>query len=121
MQSFSSHRPGSRGRRVILLAAVAGGLTFAVSGCAKEAEAPVATMVYIDSVTRKPVVQAVSSEFPAVNPATGRRTLRPAAYCDECRAWHAVPPMEEIQRRPEALVCPKSKGRLRFDGPMPGK
>jgi hypothetical protein len=76
-------------------------------------------MVFIDSVTKRPVVQARSSESPAVNQKTGKRTLRPAAYCDACRAWHAVPPIEQLQRSPEGLVCQKTKQRLRFDGPMP--
>ena len=76
-------------------------------------------MVFIDTVTKRPVVQAASTESPAVNLATGKRTLRPAAYCDACQAWHAIPPIEELQRRPGALKCPKTKAALRFDGPRP--
>jgi hypothetical protein len=75
-------------------------------------------MVFVDSVTKKPVVQQASHEFPAVNLSTGKRTLKPAAYCDACKMWHAIPPLEEIQRHPGALSCPKTKTALRFDGPV---
>jgi hypothetical protein len=103
----------------MIFTVVFGGLMLSSVGCSETANAPVATMVFVDSVTNKPVVQPASTESRAINPATGKRTLRPAAYCDGCRKWHAIPSLEQVQRQPESLVCPKSKTRLRFDGPQP--
>jgi hypothetical protein len=99
-----------------------GGLLTAVivaaPGCTRPEEPSARTMVYLDSITKKPVVQEVSNEFPAVNLSTGKRTLKPAAYCDACKTWHAIPPLDQIQRRPGSLSCPKTKTPLRFDGPI---
>jgi hypothetical protein len=105
------HRP----HRALFLS----GVLAVVIGCGKGEGASIETMVFIDTVTKKPVVQPASLEFPAVNLATGKRTLKPAAYCDACLMWHAIPPLDQIQRSPDSLICPKSKTALRFDGPKP--
>jgi len=87
-------------------------------GCGSETAAIETTrMVFFDTKTNRPVVADATTETPAVNPKTGNRTLLPAAYCPDCKAWHAAPPLEEIQRNPQALVCPKTKAKMTFKGP----
>jgi uncharacterized protein YbaR (Trm112 family) len=76
-------------------------------------------MVYVDMATMKPLVHDVATSFPAVHPATGKPTLRPALYCSTCRQWYAAPPADQIQRVPGAGRCPKDKSPLTADGPWP--
>lgn len=78
-------------------------------------------MVYIDSVTTLPVIQQSSYDYPAVNLQTGEKTLRPAAYCDRCRKWQAIPSLDTIQRRGQLLKCSQCQAQLRFDGPFPSE
>jgi hypothetical protein len=97
-------------------------LTGMLAGCGGDsaAESSAATQrVYFDTQTKRAVVADVSSETPAVHPETGRRTLMPALYCAQCTAWRAAPPLQELQRNPQARMCPKCKGPLTADGPLP--
>jgi hypothetical protein len=96
------------------------GILFAssCSEAAPEARVP-AEMVFFDVETKQPVVQQVSAEAPAVNAATGRRTLLPGLYCPQCRAWRPAPPLEVAQRTPAALRCPQCQGVMTADGPVP--
>lgn len=92
------------------------------AGCGADsaAEQPgTSQRMYWDSETRQPVVAEMTSESPAVNPATGRRTLMPALYCAKCSEWRAAPPLAELQRNPQARLCGKCKGPLTADGPLP--
>ena len=105
-------------RSLLLFALVACPL----AGCAADAASDDAlpdTMVYVDSETRQPVVAERSAETPAVHPDTGRRTLMPGLFCTTCQKWHPAPPLEELQRNPEARQCPTCKGPLTADGPTP--
>jgi|GEM_PF-1843938 len=45
--------------------------------------------------------------------------LSMGAYCSTCQKWHALPPMEVVQRQPKARLCPKTKTPLSFEGPVP--
>ncbi len=76
-------------------------------------------MVYVDTVTKKATVMEVADSFPATNPDTGKRTLMPAMYCEKCGKWHAVPPLDQINRKPRATQCPKTGAALTTDGPWP--
>jgi hypothetical protein len=87
------------------------------SGCGEAPPAETPTMVYYDTETKGPVVAEPSERIPAIHPETGRATLVPAAYCEACDAWHPTPPLEEIQRNPKALSCPKTGQKLSFTGP----
>lgn len=92
------------------------------AGCGVESaaeQAAQAQRVYWDSETKQPVAAELSAESPAVNPATGRRTLMPALYCPKCKDWRAAPPLAELQRNPQARQCAKCKGPLVADGPVP--
>jgi hypothetical protein len=93
----------------------------ALCGCDREGtDSPVvAEVVYVDQETRQPVVMSGATDAPAVNPATGRRTLMPGLYCPQCKAWHATPPLESLQRNPAARRCPKCQSALTADGPAP--
>ncbi|MBL8849436.1 MAG: hypothetical protein JNG89_07120 [Planctomycetaceae bacterium] len=97
-------------------------LLLMLSGCGGDsvAESPVAVQqVYFDVQSKRAVVAEASTETPAVHPETGRRTLMPALYCTQCAAWRAAPPLQELQRNPQARLCPKCKGPLAADGPLP--
>lgn len=94
------------------------GFAALAAGCSTETEAvETSKMVFFDTKTKRPVVAEASTETPAVHPKTGERTLLPAAYCPACKEWHPAPPLEEIQRNPQALVCPKTKQKMTFRGP----
>ena len=91
-------------------------------GCAKPAPPAAAveeTVIYFDTETKAAVPSPPATEFPAVNSRTGKRTLMPAAWCSGCNAWHAAPPIEEVQRNPKALLCPKTGAKLNPKGPEP--
>ena len=90
-------------------------------GCGREsvADAVAAQQVYFDLESKRAVAAEAMLETPAVNPVTGRRTLMPALYCAQCRAWRAAPPLEEVQRNPEARRCPKCGGATSAEGPLP--
>jgi uncharacterized protein YbaR (Trm112 family) len=76
-------------------------------------------MVYVDTKTKQPVVHEIITPVPAVNPATGERTLMPGLYCSTCQTWYPVPPPDQINSRPNAGQCPKDKTPLTTDGPWP--
>ena len=88
-------------------------------GTAETGDEPVRRMVYVDTETMTPLVQAVSESLPAVNPKTGKRTLMAGLYCAECQTWYPVPPPDQINRRPNAALCPKTRTPLTLDGPWP--
>jgi hypothetical protein len=93
----------------------------AAGGCGTEsaADAVVKQQVYVDRETGTAVAAEAGLATPAVNPATARRTLMPALYCGQCQAWRAAPPLEELQRNPQARRCLKCKGPLSAEGPRP--
>lgn len=103
-----------------LAAGCALSLAFA-SGCGRESasRSALSRIVYVDVKTGRPVLADAAPNVPAVNPATGKRTLMPALYCAQCREWRAVPPVGEVQRNPQARKCPKCREDLRPEGPLP--
>lgn len=106
------------GSRLLILA---GGLLVVPCGCADDApriRAP-AGVVFVDLETKQPVVAPRTSDVPAPHPETGRRTLMPGLYCERCKAWHAAPPLEELQRNSEARTCSVCGGPQAADGPVP--
>ncbi len=82
---------------------------------------PVERMVFVDTETMNAVVQPVSKTLPAVNPQTGQRTLMPGLYCPDCSTWHPVPAPDQINRRPDTALCPKTRIPLIADGPWPNE
>lgn len=75
--------------------------------------------VLVDRETMAPFVLEVSESLPAVNPGTGKRTLMPGLYCPQCHKWYPVPPPDQINRQPDATLCPKTRAQLIPDGPFP--
>lgn len=97
-------------------------LCIALVGCGGTEEATtnkVARAVYVDTKTMKAIVCEVVGEPPLVNPATGKRTLMPALYCPKCLRWHSLPPLDQINRTPNATKCSKTGAELIADGPWP--
>ena len=103
--------------RIVLASAVLA----AWCGCGQDGSDSVesAPVVYVDRETQQPVVLEGVVDAPAVNPATGRRTLTPGLYCPQCQAWHPTPPLDVLQRNPAARRCPKCQSPLTADGPLP--
>jgi predicted Zn-ribbon and HTH transcriptional regulator len=93
----------------------------ALYGCGGEGtdSSTVKEVVYVDQESRQMVVMPHVEDAPAVNPATGRRTLMPGLYCPQCQDWHPTPPLEALQRNPAARRCPKCQSALTADGPAP--
>ncbi|MBI2478897.1 MAG: hypothetical protein HYV60_09765 [Planctomycetia bacterium] len=103
--------------RCLLVVAVS-----SLAGCGGSDEIPtveVRRAVYVDTKTLKAMVCDVTNETPAVNPATGQRTLMPALYCPKCLRWHPLPPLDQINRTPNATKCSKTGATLTADGPWP--
>ena len=91
-------------------------------GCApgeNESATAVNQMVYVDLQTRDAVVSEQTDVIPAVHPVTGERSLMPGLYCDECEQWHPAPPIDELQRNPDARQCPRCRIAMSADGPWP--
>ncbi len=111
--------------RIFLSITVVTGLLFAgLCGCAEETASQSAAaqqVVYFDVKSKTAIAAPRSSDVPAVNPKTGKRTLMPALYCAKCQRWHAAPPLEIRQRNPAAGKCPKCQQPLIADGPLPAK
>lgn len=89
-----------------------------LSGCGAEAPANETNVIYICRETNE-LIRAPRQPTPAVHPETGRKTLVPALYCKQCEQWRAVPPSQAFNRNPLSLKCPKHKGPLSPDGPIP--
>lgn len=96
-------------------------LCFISTGCSEAGPAidQVSQSVYVDSVSMQAVVADTTAQTPAINPATGKRTLQPALYCPKCQRWHAVPSIEQINRKPGSTHCPKTGVPMNIDGPWP--
>ena len=53
------------------------------------------------------------------HPTTGKPTLMPGLYCDQCQKWRASPPLEVLQQNPSASLCPTHRKPMTTDGPIP--
>jgi hypothetical protein len=105
-------------RKYLLVVAIGSGLL----GCGRSKEVATKELqraVYVDIKTMQAVVGDVVKEPPAVNPATGQRTLMPALYCPKCLRWHPLPPLDQINRTPNATKCSKTGAMLTAYGPWP--
>lgn len=56
---------------------------------------------------------------PEKHPVTGRFTLMPGLYCQQCRTWRASPSLEVLQQNPSARLCPKDRTQMSLEGPAP--
>lgn len=55
---------------------------------------------------------------PALNPATGRKSLVQGLYCAKCRKWYRAPPPEMVERSPRGPTCPVTGEPLSVEGPL---
>jgi len=92
--------------------------TLGLVGCS-ETQTPAPESVYFDTASGQAVMFAAGSEYPAVHPETGQPTLLPTMHCPKCNAWRPVPPPEQLNRSAALAVCPKCRGRLQIEGPIP--
>ncbi len=58
---------------------------------------------------------------PEKHPTTGRLTLMPGLYCEQCRVWRASPPLDVLQQSPSSRLCPKTRTLMTVNGPRPSK
>lgn len=88
-------------------------------GCGSQeiAEIPTEPIVLVDSKTMEAHSTLPPDSYPALNPKTNNRTLMPAMYCQRCEKWYPVPLPDQINRQPNATLCPKSHGPMTIDGP----
>ena len=56
---------------------------------------------------------------PEIHPETGEATLIPGMYCEKCRAWKPVGPLETLQTSRTPRLCPTHKIPLLREGPLP--
>jgi hypothetical protein len=105
-------------KKCLLVVAIGSGL-LGCGGSEEVATTESQRAVYVDIKTLQAVIGDVVKEPPAVNPATGQRTLMPALYCPKCLRWHPLPPLDQINRTPNATKCSKTGATLTADGPWP--
>lgn len=74
-------------------------------------------IVYVCTETGR-TLQGPATAVPAVNAETGRRTMMPGLYCEQCRKWHATAPFEVTQRDPASRLCPRHRTPMRTEGPL---
>ena len=55
---------------------------------------------------------------PALNPATGKKTLVQGLYCAKCNKWYRAPPPEMVERSPRGPSCPVTGDPLSMEGPL---
>lgn len=56
---------------------------------------------------------------PEKHPRTGQPTLWPGLYCESCKAWKFVGPLESLQASGKPPLCPRHNSPLTLDGPQP--
>ena len=89
-----------------------------LGGSSVVADKDLQQIVHVDRETGKAfLVRARLS--PEVNPETGKRTLIPGMYCEKCKAWKPVGPIELLQTQRSIHKCPTHKIPLLRDGPFP--
>ena len=74
--------------------------------------------VYVDTNTGEAFLLRARSS-PEYHPMTGDPTLIPGLYCENCKAWKAVGPLEMLQTSHVPPVCPIHKRPLTQEGPLP--
>ncbi len=77
-----------------------------------------AAIVYVCTETGQ-VLSAPPQPVPAINPATGRRTLVRGVYCAGCNRWYAAPAPDHRTGNPRPPVCRIHHVAMTFDGPDP--
>lgn len=75
-------------------------------------------IVYVDRDTGETFLLRARSS-PETHPETGEPTLVPGMYCEKCRAWKPVGPLEMLQTTRIVPKCPIHKSALLRDGPLP--
>lgn len=75
-------------------------------------------IVYVDRETGATFLLCARSS-PEIHPETGEPTLVPGMYCEKCRAWKPVGPLEMLQTSRIIHKCPLHKIPLLRDGPRP--
>ena len=109
----------TRCRVVLTILPILWTTTFAgCDGAKAPADSNEERMVYVDTETRQAYV-GYRTDTPAINPQTGNPTLMPGLYCRRCKAWHAVPPLDQIHQIPNARQCVKTRVPLLAEGPWP--
>jgi hypothetical protein len=56
---------------------------------------------------------------PEIHPRTGKPTLMPGLYCEQCQQWRASPPVDVLQRNPSASWCATHRVPMTNNGPNP--
>ena len=75
-------------------------------------------IVYVDKDSGDVFLLRARSS-PEIHPETGEPTLIPGMYCEKCRTWKPVGPMEMLQSSKVTRVCPIHKIPLSLEGPLP--
>ena len=107
------------GAAALLLTAVF--VLTSLSGCGESVPAEAAngeSTAFICRETNE-VFAADKLASKTANPKTGRATLVPALYCRRCEKWYPAPPLETLQRKPGAALCPKTGEPMSMSGPLP--
>ena len=89
-------------------------------GSTKISEKDLQEIVYVDRQSGKAYLMKAKQSV-EVNPETGEATLIPGMYCDQCKAWKPVAPLDQMQSSRLSKKCPIHKTVLLPDGPMPEK
>jgi hypothetical protein len=75
-------------------------------------------IVYVDKESGDVFLLRARSS-PEMHPETGDPTLIPGMYCEKCKVWKPVGPMELLQTLKVPRDCPIHKTPLSLEGPLP--
>lgn len=79
------------------------------------------SQVAFDQKSKEAVLVLGDVTLPITHPENARSQLQPAMYCEQCRKWYPVPPLDELNRNPGAGRCPRHRTPLSLEGPVPEK
>ena len=106
---------------LIVLALVVSGLLLypiLVGGSSAVPDKLLQEIVYVDRESGEVFLLRARSS-PEFHPETGEQTLIPGMYCEKCKAWKAVGPLETLQSSKVPHKCRIHKIPLVKDGPIP--
>jgi hypothetical protein len=90
------------------------------SGCSQAESKEIKQIVYVCTESKE-IFTGVPMKVPALNPQTGNNSLQHGLYCDNCKTWHAVPPLEITGGNQVTIKCATTNIDLVAIGPVPEK
>ncbi len=91
-----------------------------ISGCSQAESKEITQVVYVCTESKE-IFTGVPMKVPALNPQTGKNSLQHGLYCENCKTWHSVPPLELTGGNQVIIKCVTTNIDLVANGPIPEK